>query len=191
MAEQDVLRATRAVVFTAVCVLLASLGHGLAAGHAPAAAAIVAGAGAVGLAAARFTDRERSLTQIAAGVTAAQLGLHLLFNSIQAPGPAEHMHVLVTESAAPVTGGPQMWLAHFVAGLIAAWWLRGGEQTLWNACRRLIAVLAQPLGVLALPRPVADSGAPTPVSFEGKSPPSAIALRHSVIRRGPPVALFS
>ena len=188
VAEPEVLRSARAVVFTAVCVLLAALGHGLAHGTAPDAAAVLAGAGAVGLVAARFTDRERSLPQITIGLAAAQLGLHALFNAIQAP-VHHHSPGMVMADADPLLGASvPMWLAHAAAGLLAAWWLRGGERLLWAASRRVIAALASPFRAVTMVRPVAVHTVPLGWSAWAPSSPGAVVLRHSVVRRGPPAA---
>ncbi len=198
MAEHGALRTYRAVVFTAVCVLLTAVGHGLSAGHAPEPAAVLAGAGLLLLIARYLTGRERSLGDITVGVWAAQIGLHLLFNAVppvagagqvDPVGPA-HVGHGVAIAVEPHTAGitPGMLLAHIAAGLIAAWWLRQGEAAIWELCRSVLLPLFQVFG-LALPV-VAVSARPVRVEMSGWARPSRLALRHVVVRRGPPRALF-
>jgi hypothetical protein len=44
-----------------------------------------------------------------------------------------------------------MWLAHALAGLAVAAWLRGGEAVVWRAVRRLLPSLPEPAGVPGVP----------------------------------------
>ncbi|MCX4747884.1 hypothetical protein OG455_20580 [Kitasatospora sp. NBC_01287] len=99
---------------------------------------------------------------------------------------------------------PAMLLGHLLAAVLAGWWLRRGEAALWRVIRlahgaarearqqwtaplgRALALVAAVLrGLLA----VAGAGVRGPCPDTGNSrPPVVLALRHSVIRRGPPVA---
>ncbi|MEV4612190.1 hypothetical protein AB0K43_06240 [Kitasatospora sp. NPDC049258] len=105
--------------------------------------------------------------------------------------------------AAGVFGlSPLMLLGHLAAAVLAGWWLRRGEQALWRLLklaagaaqewaiplrRALALVAAVLLGPLA--------GGPERVRPGGPAEdwrlPGAAALRHSVHRRGPPVAAFA
>ncbi|TWE18780.1 hypothetical protein FB465_3869 [Kitasatospora atroaurantiaca] len=109
-------------------------------------------------------------------------------------------------AAAPQAGllglTPAMLLGHLAAALLAGWWLRRGEAALWRLVR-LTATAAQeyaaPLRtafalLAALLLGTATAGGATrgtAVRAEDWRLPMAAALRHSVIRRGPPVAAFA
>jgi hypothetical protein len=199
MADRGDVRALRAAVFTVVCVLLATAGHGMSAGVMPAPAAVLAGGSLTLLLAARLAGRERSLVEILAGVFTAQLGVHLLYLSAAAPdqGPRtahEHAAAYVAVHAHHASG-PFMLLAHAVAGLVAAWWLRRGEVALWEMCRRLAAVAALPfLALLGIARSLPATEGITLAAFSAGDSPTrltSLVLRHAVIRRGPPAALLA
>lgn len=98
---------------------------------------------------------------------------------------------------------PVMLAGHLAAALVAGWWLRRGEAALWRLLRITAAAaqeLAAPLrtafallasllrGLLGTP-----GGAPRPYgAYEvAKRLPAGAALRHSVVRRGPPAAAFA
>ncbi|GAB2714161.1 hypothetical protein [Kitasatospora kifunensis] len=107
---------------------------------------------------------------------------------------------------------PTMLAAHLAAGLAAGWWLRRGEAALWRLVRLtgLVRLLRRAAGAaaafahdLAL-RSTLWSGlwravAPLPSGpwvarldrdGERRRRRATLRLRHSVIRRGPPVAVF-
>ncbi|WP_327679287.1 hypothetical protein [Kitasatospora sp. NBC_00458] len=99
---------------------------------------------------------------------------------------------------------PSMLLGHLTAALVAGWWLRRGEAALWRLLRitataarerwatplrtafALAAVLLR--GLLGTPGgPVRRSG-----GRGGDDPlPAGAALRHSVVRRGPPLGALA
>ncbi|MFJ5290228.1 hypothetical protein [Streptomyces sp. NPDC088348] len=72
-------RLLRTAVFTAVCVVLAGVGHALASGAAVPWWPLVLGFAGLFVVAAPFAGRERSLPGIAAALTAGQLALHTVF----------------------------------------------------------------------------------------------------------------
>ncbi len=89
---------------------------------------------------------------------------------------------------------PAMLLGHLAAALLAGWWLRKGEATLWRLVR-LTATAAHEYAACAAPLRTAFAlltalllGTATDRRPTG---PGAAALRHSLIRRGPPVAAFA
>ncbi|SHM89555.1 hypothetical protein [Cryptosporangium aurantiacum] len=184
MTSQGLAREARAGVFTLVCLSLSIALHSWAAGSLPSGPAMVAGAGLVLVAAVLLAGRERGFPLIAGVLLAAQVGLHYLFEAL--PHAGHHV-------AAPVSGEPSttaMVLAHLVAGLSTAAWLRGGEAAAWRICRGLARGVA-PLRLLwTLVRTLI-----VPTSRPARSVVAARAIvrptpgwRHSVIRRGPPRA---
>ncbi|MGF1429399.1 hypothetical protein [Kitasatospora sp. LaBMicrA B282] len=98
---------------------------------------------------------------------------------------------------------PVMLLGHLLAAVLVGWWLRRGEAALWRLVRlagsaaREARQWSAPLGralalVAAVLRGLLGLGGagvrgPCPGAGEHRLPVAA-ALRHSVIRRGPPVA---
>jgi hypothetical protein len=99
------MRLMRTAVFTAVCVVLAAAGHGLAAGAGVPAWSLLAGFAAVFAGVAALAGRERSLLSITAALAAGQLALHVLF------GLGRHT------PAAPSASGDDS-LIRFAAGLV-------------------------------------------------------------------------
>src|SRR5690242_5005393 len=122
MTSQGLVREVRAGVFTLVSLSLSIALHSWAAGSLPSMPAMVGGAGLVLLVAVLLAGRERGFPVIAGALLAAQAGLHYLFEALPHAG---HHVVAAPISAAPSTGA--MVLAHLVAGLSTAAWLRGGE----------------------------------------------------------------
>ncbi|MFJ5059307.1 hypothetical protein ACIP96_07770 [Streptomyces nigra] len=89
---------------------------------------------------------------------------------------------------------PLMLLAHLVAGLGAAWWLRQGEALVWRLCRLLGAPVSAVLHALVLLRGWARLRAElarrsVPPGFRAKREAACRTrvLRHTLARRGPPV----
>ncbi|WP_215450421.1 hypothetical protein [Streptomyces sp. ATCC 21386] len=224
MADRGLLRASRVAVFSLVCVLLAATGHGMAAGHHPPLALLAVGGTVVGVTAGRLAGRERSLVQIGGAVTVTQGALHVLFalagptRTSTAPAAhhgghaghsphAEH-HTTVSATGATGTGvepvgmaldaahpSPFMLLAHLVAGLGAAWWLRQGEAVVWRLCRLLGAPVSATLRALDLLRRWARHQAVLSRhrvarqwgAGEHEVPFGTRVLEHTLARRGPPL----
>ncbi|RKE20422.1 hypothetical protein [Streptomyces sp. TLI_171] len=108
-------------------------------------------------------------------------------------------------AAAPHVSGwlgltPAMLLGHLAAALVAGWWLRRGEAALWRLVRtaaltarewaapvRTAVALLTTL-LLAAERPAAPARGGRP---EDWPLPVAAALRHCVLRRGPPAVAFA
>ncbi|MFJ3702510.1 MULTISPECIES: hypothetical protein [Streptomyces] len=99
------MRLLRTAVFTAVCVVLASAGHGLAAGVSVPGWSLLAGFAGVFAAAALLAGRERTLLSITAALAAGQLALHVLFG-------------LGSHASAAATGSGDDSLIRFAAGLV-------------------------------------------------------------------------
>ena len=83
MTASGAVRALRAAVFAALCVLLAAGGHALATGMVPPVWVQAAGFLPVFGAGCLLGGRERSLAAIGAGTLTAQGGLHLAFDAVR------------------------------------------------------------------------------------------------------------
>ncbi|MFJ9061491.1 hypothetical protein [Streptomyces sp. NPDC102409] len=99
------MRLLRTAVFTAVCVVLAAAGHGLASGMGVSGWTLPVGFAGVFVITAALAGRERTLLSITAALTAGQLALHVLF------GFGRH-------TAAAATGSGDDSLIRFAAGLV-------------------------------------------------------------------------
>ncbi|MFC5181010.1 hypothetical protein [Actinomadura harenae] len=174
-------RSARAVVFATVCLTLTAAGHAFSAGAAVPAAGIGLGFLLVAGVAALLTGAERSYPTILGGLLGAQFGLHVLFVQVS-DGTVHH--------GLPHTGhghgGATMTLAHTLAALVTAWWLRRGEKAAWSLARRIAAAASPPRPLLPDVR-VAARPAVRPVARI--LPARTAPLRHAVSRRGPPRAL--
>ncbi|MEY9935347.1 hypothetical protein ABH926_010028 [Catenulispora sp. GP43] len=184
--QPPTLRAARAAVFAALCVLVGAVGHDAFSVGAIPLWALLVGGGAVFLVAAPLTHRERGLPTIVVLMAAVQLGLHQLFAAAQAG--SDHMSMPMAMAMPPrgefwcghtepagvtqamhnvavptMAAAPQhsmtggMLAAHVGAALVAAWWLRSGEAAVWSLARTLGLALIAPLVLL-----VAALGAWTP-----------------------------
>ncbi|MFC4909094.1 hypothetical protein [Actinomadura gamaensis] len=195
------LRLARAVVFSTVCVALATLGHALAASAAVPAWAALAGFAGVLAVTYALTGHERSLPTIAGGLVFGQFALHTLFASACGtcgPAPAggagtSSMHDPHHMVTAVSTHGPgsAMTLAHVAAGLASGWWLWRGERAAWSLTRRIAAFADRPVRLLLALSAAEPAAPPAPVAVVPVTAPAAAlrrrALRHQVVRRGPPL----
>ncbi|MFF4339339.1 hypothetical protein ACFY00_05265 [Kitasatospora sp. NPDC001540] len=95
---------------------------------------------------------------------------------------------------------PGMLLGHLAAALVAGWWLRRGEAALWRLLRTVALTArewAAPLRtavalLTALLLGVERPAAPRRTGRAEDWPlPVAAALRHSLLRRGPPAVAFA
>ncbi|MFE3168836.1 hypothetical protein [Streptomyces sp. NPDC059224] len=208
MSASPAVRSLRAAVFAAVCVLLAAAGHALAMGRMPSLWADAAGFVAVFGLGRALAARERGLPEIGAGMLLTQAGLHTGFDAARAATPAPQRTTGMTHMGMAHTGVVHMshmsmagaaphphaltahaTLAHVLAALVASWWLRCGEAAVWSLLRRAAALVP---GLAAwwrdapLPGPAAG---PHLVPAGPIRPRRLLALRHTVSRRGPPVAI--
>lgn len=202
-------RLTRAGLFAAVCVVLSMTAHGLMHPRPlPAYAGPVAFAALTGLGFC-LADRRRSVWWLLLAVEVVQGCLHLWFSAVSAPAGSaaggnaspmpDHMpgmHHLVTGPVQPTGShaGMSDWGmlgAHLVAGALVALWLSAGERAAWRALAAMTRLLLGPalrvlmllMGVTGVCRP--GGGKTGPGSSD--IPRSRIgALRHTVVRRGPP-----
>ncbi|MET9570050.1 hypothetical protein ACFYNW_08230 [Streptomyces virginiae] len=199
------LRATRAAMFAAVCVVLGAVGHSYMSGKDIPFFGLL-GAFAVTFGLARLAaGRRRGPVGIAAAVLAVQGVLHLVFSGSHAagtatgPGAVQHHHDMsaadagLTAAGAPGVAG--MIAAHVLAGLLCAAWLARGEAAVFRLARVLGAVAlhaARPLAraidllrarVAAVPAPPAS---PAPHPHRRARRLRGAVHAHAVVRRGPP-----
>ncbi|MBB1253397.1 hypothetical protein [Streptomyces alkaliterrae] len=148
-----------------------------------------------------------SLPQARAVLADAGLGHHA---SAAAPAPADAQLTLsvldcvrlAVRGALATASGPML-LGHLAAALAAGWLLRRGEAALWRLVRLSVLVLDGVLGevslralrdALAWARALVALRAGDVRASEGRrvaedgsgAPPEPEALRHAVVRRGPP-----
>ncbi|MEV5570305.1 hypothetical protein AB0L06_09650 [Spirillospora sp. NPDC052269] len=196
------LRLARALVFSTVCVVLATLGHALAASTAVPIWAALAGFAGVLTVTYALTGHERSLPTIAGGLVGGQFALHALYTSacgscvpvahpvggVSSMHDGHHMAVVVP----PHGPGMAMTFAHVVAGLVSGWWLWRGERAAWTLARRIASFADRPVRVLLALFAAASEVVAPPVRVPvvpSAAPAAALrrTLRHQVVRRGPPL----
>lgn len=214
MSNAPVVPVLRAAVFTAVCVGLSACAH-QAMSQTPIPLWALA-LGSVGVyALARFGARrgERSLAEISLLMGALQVALHLLFDYAQhvqvaaasastmtgsmpgmaMPGAAlpgssmpMPMPVSMPSSGGATQMGAGMLIAHVLAALTCAWWLRRGEAAVHAVSRTTASWLVTRLAVcfFRTPAPIRRPESPLP---ESTTLPTATRwLRSSHALRGPP-----
>lgn len=136
---------------------------------------------------------------------AQQAGQVAQSGQVAAQGHSAHAHVAQAATTAPATGlfSPAMLLGHLLAALAAGWLLSRGDAALFRLVElsRLSAAEAAPIrplrAALAFVRALGAGlpGAParTPQALRTGAAPAASTgrevLQHTVIRRGPPMAL--
>lgn len=202
------LRITRSAAFSAVCVFLASGAHWFAGGSGPTLQAFLAGGLVVMAGATVLAGRERPPAVVVGLLLAAQAFLHTLFDVTAPPpelpvpsavhafphGPGEAAHAAgVYGYGNSLTKSAGMLFAHLAAALVTGWWLSQGEAAVWSILRRIGAEAIRWLGP---PRVVSGTGAigvagPVIPDSDAVGPRSTGALRHSVVRRGPPAVLLA
>ena len=191
-------RLVRAGVFAAACVELSRFGHDLMAVRpVPQWAAWTAllGLGAVGY---QLADRRRSVWWILLAVEVVQGCLHVWFSACTPAGATSAVHMEMRaggmHAVTPMSHGAGisvgMFGAHVMAGALVALWLCVGERALWRALGRLFAPA---LRVFALLIRVNAPVGPHPLAIgagrdEDEVAPETAALRHVLVRRGPPQA---
>ncbi|WP_431907932.1 hypothetical protein [Nonomuraea jabiensis] len=183
-----VIRALRAAVFTAVCVLASAALHVLVGGGGMRpgglAAAMVGAVAAIWAGAYLLAGRRREWPELLALCAVSQYSLHQLFSGSSPVSP-------VFSSGHEHGPGLAMPMIHLAAAMSSSWWLARGELALamllhLNAVcvagvRTLIAVA---ITVLA---PLAVIGRPRPAPVRPEPGPRVPALLAAVVpRRGPP-----
>jgi hypothetical protein len=178
--DQSALRVARTGLLGLAAAVLAAVAH-TASGAAAPSPALVLAAGTLAAAACWRASRRRLGALRCATVSAAvQAVLHLTF-----------------AASAPSSGhdGIGMLAAHVAAGAAFGVWLAVGEAALWRAAARLAAATAAAVRHLArrftrlLTPPTAAGGrAPAQRALPRRRRAPRPALRHAVVRRGPPPA---
>ena len=220
MDDRPVVPTLRAAVFAAVCVALAETAHRLMShGSVPFFASLAAFA-AVFAAARLAVGRERGLVSISAAMLLMQAALHVWFNDVQsavgapaaarcAPMPSMAGMAGMDPASMSMCGDNYRWgltallhtsngmlLAHGVAALACAWWLRHGEAALFRLARAAMLVL---LDIVVAVRVVCAPVAIVRPGQRGISrsacpawrPKWLTVLRYQVARRGPPRVGFA
>ena len=131
-----------------------------------------------------ITDRERGWLTILGVQLAGQQMAHALFDL----GAG-------TDHAAASVSGPlpvDVWFyGHVLAAVVVSIWLRHGERRTWAAARRAADTLVRHwrrlLALLAERHDSAPPGAPAVGATDQPAVATHLPLRHSVIRRGPPL----
>jgi hypothetical protein len=219
MTREPVLPATRAAVFTAVCLGLSVAAHRVMSGAAIPAWALAFGGIAVYASARVGSRRERGLAGIAMLMGALQIALHFLFaiaqnasasasaTSTAMPGmamppgaaqmsmPGMSMPGMSMPAASqPETGlrmGVGMLLGHALAAMICAWWLRCGEAALHALARSVSHWVVERLSIHERVVPVSTPTRPIRRNTSVLHVLRAQWLLTSVLLRGPPIRLSS
>ncbi|MFF9053453.1 hypothetical protein ACF09Z_20180 [Streptomyces erythrochromogenes] len=158
------LRATRAAIFAAMCVVLGAAGHSYMSGMDVPLPGLLGAFAVTAVLAWLLAGRRRGPGGITAAVLAVQGVLHLVFSGSQAAGSASgpaamrgHHHVPAAEAATEAVGtadradmaaladmvgtashgGAGMIAAHALAGLVCAAWLARGEAAVFRLARVL------------------------------------------------------
>lgn len=152
---------------------VAAVSHTLAGGYRPDPLGLIVAAAFAGMLGTIAIGRRPSLLRLTIAVTGAQLGFHLLFASLTAPGVPHAEDLPATTAAMPGMQGmavvapsgtmdhlghmasPSMWVAHAIAGVLTILFLRRAETAVWAILRRLVARVLRP----ATAAPIARSTA--------------------------------
>jgi hypothetical protein len=184
------------VVFSTVCVTLATLGHALTSTVAVPVPAIAVGFGLVLAVTLVLAGHERSLATILGGLLGGQFALHSLYAAVtgpalqvSGPGPGTVGHHAVAAMPGHESG-LTMTLAHVAAAIVSAWWLRRGERAAWSLARRIADLADRPVralfAFLVEVEPPAAPARTTLVPAVGETSTVGLVLRHMLVRRGPP-----
>ncbi|WP_405425321.1 hypothetical protein [Streptomyces erythrochromogenes] len=210
------LRATRAAIFAAMCVVLGAAGHSYMSGMDVPFTGLLSAFAVTAVLAWLLAGRRRGPVGITAAVLAVQGVLHLLFSGSQAAGSASgpaamrgHHHMPAAGAVEAVGtadmadmadlvgaashGGAGMIAAHVLAGLVCAAWLARGEAAVFRLARVLGAAAlhaARPLArALDLVRARVAAVPAPPVFRAPYRRPRRLrgaVHAHAVVRRGPP-----
>jgi hypothetical protein len=171
-------RSRRVASGTIAPLVVGSAGHLAAGGSWSAAPVAVAAVLLVGPAWI-LSRRELGLPSIAMMLVSGQVMTHA---ALMLSSSGDHSDMAIP--AGPVV------LYHFLAALVTSWWLRRGEQRLWEGARRVMAAVCRCVCHLLRTAPHAGANChtvrviPAPESGARRF---RILLRHAIVLRGPPV----
>ncbi|WP_236240459.1 hypothetical protein [Streptomyces sp. CC228A] len=190
------LRALRAALFAAVCVVLSGTGHAAQSDHhVPVSALLLAFVLILPLAWAAGR-RRRGACPLAGGLLALQAVLHAVFAAAQLHPPARTAGAHAHGAAHHVPAGPAPGLAeallptpgmlgaHLLAAVVCGVWLARGEAALFRLARTVFTPLRPPLTAVRLP---AAPRPPLPRRRPADQPLRGAVLARAATRRGPPV----
>lgn len=198
------LRALRAALFTALCVLLSTASQVLLSGRPLPLPTVAAATAAVFALAYALAGRERRYWPIAALLIPLELAVGALLTTGQDTcyDPTGHplpgaltlicgggsMGSPLAHTVAPGTAPWLLLAGHLAVGLLAAAWLSRGEAALGRLLRATAAVAFRPLllAVAALTPADRSQGARLGPVHHTRAARPRPPLLHSVIRRGPP-----
>ncbi|HXA62171.1 MAG TPA: hypothetical protein VNW94_23730 [Streptosporangiaceae bacterium] len=198
------MRLLRAVVFSVVCVVLSALGHSLVAGTAVAMWVLPVGwLVTLGLVL-PLAGRRCSRPGITATLLCGQVLLHAVFCVGQ--GSAVHTVPLDTAAMPGMADGhgtgvqlmltPGMFAVHLASAFVMGWVLHRGETAMWRVVDISAWITKSFAGLLALTFLLATAvrlpGAWPGALRRSETSPARLrmaALRHSVVRRGPPAVV--
>ncbi|MFE9396231.1 hypothetical protein [Streptomyces flavidovirens] len=201
------LRALRAALFAAVCVIAAAVGHSSMSGHEVPVSGLLAAFAVTGGLAWTVGHRSHGVLAVGGGLLAVQGVLHLIFGTAQGPGtghhgmPVAHQPVMDPETMASAAAAASasthaqgssslaMTAAHLAAALVCGLWLARGEAALFRLARAVGALAFTPLrlllAVVRAPGPLPDPVRPRrPRTTRRRGP--GVVLAHTLSRRGPP-----
>ncbi|OEJ29681.1 hypothetical protein AS594_24590 [Streptomyces agglomeratus] len=195
------LRALRAALFAAVCVIPAAVGHSYMSGHEVPVSGLLAAFAVTGGLAWTAGHRWHGAATVGGGLLAVQGILHLVFGTAREPGAGHHRMPVTShqpamdpEAMAAAAAHGQgssslaMTAAHLAAALVCGLWLARGEAAFFRLARAVGALAAAPLRLLLvvvrapeLPQPARPAG-PRTTRRHGHG----VVLAHTLSRRGPP-----
>ncbi|WP_149182010.1 hypothetical protein, partial [Streptomyces sp. TRM49041] len=138
------IRALRAALFAAVCVVLSATGHAFQSGHHVPLGSLVFAFGVTGAMAWAAGGRHRGTLFTGTGLAAVQAVLHMTFAGVR-----DHHHGHGGMASSLPTGG--MLAAHLAAAAVCALWLARGESAFCRLARTAFVPLRPPLGAVRLP----------------------------------------
>ncbi|WP_228982396.1 hypothetical protein [Streptomyces sp. DH12] len=179
------IRALRAALFAAVCVVLSATGHAVQSEHrVPIGSLVVASILTWALAWAA-AGRRRGAPLIGTGLVCVQPVMHLVFALAQhrQTHAAHHGHFGHHEEAVSLLPSGGMLTAHLGAAAVCGVWLAHGERAFFRLARTAFVPLRPPLTPLRLP------SAPRPPRVRPRTRDrrrAGAVLAHTLSRRGPP-----
>lgn len=195
--------ALRVPLSTVVTTGLGILAHLAGGGRPPGAAALVVLLTLITLLWKVMARVEQSLLRLLGGVVWVQVGIHFTLSqghvtsttatdgcaeSAGAPGLPPHgtaTSAVTSAAGDAMHSGGWMWLAHGVAALGVAYWLRRGEAACWRALRRVVMRLLPAVRAVGIPH--RDAKTWVDDAGDARLDPPPVLLGHRW--RGPPAHL--